>query len=154
MIKVENVKYRIVEEPFLGLPKEEPRLPDEVYQQRLIKILEAMKTRNLDFMLIYADREDYGNFDYLTGFGPRFEEAILVMDKLGKIHLLLGNECFNMYKYSRLPAEGILCKSLSLPNQPMDGQKDLGEILNEIGVNCLHKVGIVEIGRASCRERV
>ncbi len=143
MVKVENVKYRIVEEPFLCLPKEEPRLPDEVYQQRLIKILEAMKTRNLDFMLIYADREDYGNFDYLTGFGPRFEEAILVMDKLGKIHLLLGNECFNMYKYSRLPAEGILCKSLSLPNQPMDGQKDLGEILNEIGVNCLHKVGIV-----------
>ncbi len=143
MIKVENIKYTVVKEPFCGIPKEEPRLSNEVYQERLNKTLDAMKTRNLDFILIYADREHYGNFNYLTGFGPRFEEAILVLDKFGKIYLLLGNECLNMYKYSRIPAEGILCQSLSLPNQPMDQHRDIEEILHGIGINNLHKVGIV-----------
>src|SRR5699024_1521128 len=93
--------------------------------------------------LIYADREDYGNFDYLTGFEPRFEEAILVLDKEGKIHLLLGNECIGMAKYSRIPAEGILYQTFSLPNQPMNENRELEEILNEIGINSSHKVGIV-----------
>ena len=143
MIKVENVKYTNVKEPYWGLPKEEPRLPDQVFKQRLDKTLEAMKTRNLDFMFIYADREHYGNFDYLAGFGPRFEEAILVIDKQGKAQLLLGNECLSMHKHSRIPAEGILYQTLSLPNQPMDAHRELPEILKEIGVNNSHKVGIV-----------
>jgi|SRR5699024_1997058 len=102
-----------------------------------------MKTRDLDLILIYANREDYGNFDYLTGFGPRFEEAILVLDKSGKAQLLLGNECIGMAEYSRIPTEGILYQTVSLPNQPMDEHRKLDEILNEIGINDSHKVGIV-----------
>lgn len=143
MIKVDNIKYIDVKEPFWGLPKEQPRLPDEVYQRRLNRTLEVMKTHNLDFILIYADREHYGNFDYFVGFGPRFEEGILVLDKSGKMYTLLGNECIGMYKSSLLPVEGILCQSLSLPNQPMDQHKELEQIFTEIGIYSSHKVGIV-----------
>ena len=142
MIKVENVKYKVVKEPFWGLPKKQPSLPDEVFQQRLNKTLEAMKTQNLDYMLVYADREHYGNFRYLTGFEPRFEEAVLILDKLGKAHILLGNECIGMAKYSRIPAEGVLYHTLSLPNQPIVGKIDLEEILTDLGINNSHKVGI------------
>lgn len=143
MIKLENVKYELVKEPFWGLPKEEPRLPDEVYKDRLDKTLKAMEVQDLDFVLIYGDREHYGNFQYLTGFEPRFEEAVLVVDKSGKAQLLLGNECIGMSKHSRIPAEGILYHAFSLPNQPVVGKTSLEEILREIGLNDGDKAGIV-----------
>lgn len=143
MIKVDNVKYTNVREPFIGLPQETPVIPDEVYQGRLEKVLDGMKSKDLDYILVYADREHYGNFDYLAGFGPRFEEAVLVLDKEGKMQLLLGNECLSMYKYSRIPAEGILYQTLSLPNQPMDDHRLIEDILEEIGIKDSDKVGMV-----------
>lgn len=143
MIKVENVKYTTVKEPLYDLPKRQPELPDKVFEHRLDKVLKSMDSRGLDYILIYADREDYGNFEYLTGFEPRFEEAILVLNKSGKAHLLLGNECIGMAKYSRIKAEGVLYQTFSLPNQPMDENRDLKDILTDIGLNDTHKVGIV-----------
>jgi hypothetical protein len=143
MIRIENIKYSVVKEPFFGLPKTEPELPDEVFKVRLERTLTAMKSNNLDYLVIYADREHFSNFDYLTGFGPRFEEGIMVLSKFGKAHILLGNECYNLYKYSRIPAEGILCQTLSLPNQPIDQYIDLGEVFVDIGIESTHRVGIV-----------
>lgn len=143
MIKSENVKLRDVEEPVYDLPREMPELSDEVYERRLKNVLDLMEESGLDYILVYADREHYGNFDYLAGFGPRFEESILVLDKTGKAQLLLGNECLSMAKYSRIPAEGILYSTLSLPNQPMGENKNLEEILEEIGMKDSDKVGLV-----------
>ncbi|MGI6383497.1 MAG: aminopeptidase P family N-terminal domain-containing protein [Tissierellaceae bacterium] len=143
MVKVENIKYKVVKEPFWGVPKEQPELPDEVYKQRLERTLKAMEGKGLDYLLIYADREHYGNFDYFTGFEPRFEEAIFVLDKSGKAKILLGNECIGMAKHSRIPAEGILYHTLSLPNQPMGENRDIEDILTDLGLNKSHKVGIV-----------
>ena len=36
------------------------------------------------------------NFAYLTGFDPRFEEALLVVGDAGEPAILVGNECFGM----------------------------------------------------------
>lgn len=143
MITAKNIQYTQVKEPFWGVPQEMPHIPDDIYQQRLHKMLDKMRGRDLDFILIYADREHYGNFDYMTGFGPRFEEALLVIDKKGNAYCLLGNECYSLYKYSRIHCEGILCQSFSLPNQPMDRNKELEQILKEIGLKNGEKVGIV-----------
>lgn len=41
---------------------------------------------------MYADKEHGGNFEYLTGFIPRFEEALLVLHREGEAVLVLGNE--------------------------------------------------------------
>lgn len=143
MLDVKNIKYSYVKEPNFGVPETEPEIPNEVYQQRLNKTLEAMDSNKLDYLIIYADREHFSNFDYLTGFGPRFEEGILILSKEGKAHVLLGNECFVLHKYSRIPAEGILCQSLSLPNQPIDQHKDLKEVFSEIGIKSTDKIGLV-----------
>ncbi|NMA66852.1 MAG: hypothetical protein GX957_11560 [Clostridiaceae bacterium] len=132
-----------MKEPFFGTPSQEPELPDNVYRKRLEKTLKAMGSYNLDYIVIYADREHYSNFDYLAGFGPRFEEGILVLSKSGKMHLLLGNECYHMHKLSRIPAEGVFCQMLSLPNQPIDKYRDLSELFVDIGIESSHKVGIV-----------
>lgn len=143
MILIDNIRYTFVKEPFFGVPSQEPELPDEVYEKRLDKTLKAMDKYDLDFIFIYADREHYSNFDYLTGFGPRFEEAILVLSRTGKMHILLGNECYHMHKLSRIPAEGVLCQMLSLPNQPIEQYRELSELFIEIGIGRCHKVGIV-----------
>lgn len=63
----------------------------------------------LDVLLVYADREHSANLSFLTGFDPRFEEALLVChlppvapaedgDAPGASlrYLLLGNECLGM----------------------------------------------------------
>lgn len=143
MIEAKNVKYTRVKEPFWGLPQEQPVISDETFQLRQAKVLERMKERNLDYLLVYADREHYGNFDYLLGFEPRFEEALLVMDQSGKCTILFGNECNGMEKYARLPAEGVLYHAFSLPNQPMVGSRSIDDILKQIGLAHHHHVGLV-----------
>lgn len=143
MIKVEDIRYTEVREPFLGVPKEYPELPNKVFDERLNKVVEAMKGQDLDFLIIYGDREHYGNFHYLAGFEPRFEEALFVLDKEGRAHALLGNECIGMAKHSRVPAKGVLYQAVSLPNQDMDKHRELEDILSEIGINHTHRVGVV-----------
>ena len=46
--------------------------------------------------MVYADREHSANLAYLTGFDPRFEEAILVVGATGEPAILVGNECYAM----------------------------------------------------------
>ncbi|NBH72641.1 hypothetical protein D3Z51_11530 [Clostridiaceae bacterium] len=143
MITANNIQYTRVEEPFWGVPKEMPRIPDQVYRRRLEKALEKMEAGGLDFLLVYADREHYGNFDYLTGYGPRFEEALLVIGKGGRSYTLLGNECLGLCRFSRIPSEAILCQSFSLPNQPIGQHKDLEQVFRGIGISQEHRVGLV-----------
>lgn len=143
MINIEDIKYTVVKEPLIGLPKVQPVIPDSVYEHRLKNTIKRMVKSEIDYLLIYADREHYGNFEYLTGYGPRFEEAILVIDKNGKSYELLGNECLGMCDYSRISSEGILYQSLSLPNQPITDNRTLGDILKSIGVSNTHKIGLV-----------
>lgn len=143
MISAAQIGLKRVNEPRLSLPAAEPPLGDEIYKARLDKTLAAMKKNGLEFLVIYADREHYSNFDYLTGFGPRFEEGILLLDSDGRAAVLLGNECYEMYRYSRLPAEGILYQVLSLPNQPIDRLAELGGILKTFGLTAGKKTGLV-----------
>ena len=134
LIKIEHVKYKVVGEPFVGLPTEQPQLPDLVYQNRLKNTVEQMVNQGLDYLIIYADREHYGNFEYLTGYGPRFEEALLVIEQNGESYQLLGNECLGMANHSKIPTKGILYQALSLPNQPLGDNKKLKTILDSIGI--------------------
>lgn len=143
MIHIDDVILAPVAEPEIPLPAHLPELPDETYALRLERVLAAMKKRELEYLVIYADREHYGNFDYLTGFGPRFEEGALLLRRDGKAAIALGNECYEMYKNSRLPAEGYLHQPFSLPNQPMDQLRPFEDILSSFGISAGARTGIV-----------
>lgn len=143
MIDRRNVKYAVVQEPFWGLPAREPLLSDGIYARRKERVLQRMRKDQYDFLLFYADREHYNTFDYMVGFGPRFEEGILVLSQQGEATLLLGNECFGMYRTSRIPANGVLFQTLSLPSQTIDQYAELADILSGIGIKQSHRVGIV-----------
>lgn len=54
--------------------------------------LACLKEQKLDVLMIYADREHGANFAYLTGFEPRFEEAVLVLHADGNVYFLLGKK--------------------------------------------------------------
>jgi hypothetical protein len=73
-------------------------------------------------LLVYADRERFANLAFLTGYEPRFEEALLVLPVDGTGLLLVGNEG---YGYARSVAALAyfdlgLCPTFSLYGQPRD----------------------------------
>lgn len=108
-------------------------LEDETMKLRREKILERMKAENLECVVVYEDLEHGGNFEYLTGFLTRFEEALLVLHQDGQAYLILGNENMKMAAYSRLTAQAIHAPQFSLPNQPMEGKMSVKELLYRAG---------------------
>ena len=80
-----------VELPDFGNPAKMPAIPDPIYQDRMER-LRKRRERGLD-QVVYADREHSANLSYLTGFDPRFEEALLVVGDDDEPAILVGNEC-------------------------------------------------------------
>jgi hypothetical protein len=62
--------------PEFGVPDEMPELGPQIYASRLARLRAAMASAGLDALVIYADREHCANMAWLTGFDPRFEEAL------------------------------------------------------------------------------
>jgi hypothetical protein len=51
----------------------------EEYQVRIDALRSAMDRRGLTHLVVYGGRERFANLAYLTGFDPRFEEAVLII---------------------------------------------------------------------------
>lgn len=118
-------------------------LTQETMNQRKENLLVQMRANNLDVVLIYADREHGANFEYFTGFIPRFEEALCVIHQSGKTYLLLGNENTKMVNYSRISSELIHVPFFSLPNQPMQNDDYLINYLKQAGISKGHHVAAI-----------
>ncbi|WP_208787083.1 M24 family metallopeptidase [Yersinia canariae] len=116
---------------------------DSTITARKAKIIANMIQANIDYLLVYADKEHGGNFEYLSGFIPRFEEAALVLHASGEICLLLGNENLKLSQYARVSNTAIHVPYFSLPNQPMDNSKTLVELLADTEIWRAKKIGIV-----------
>ncbi|MEJ5070504.1 aminopeptidase P family protein [Enterobacter sp. MYb186] len=118
-------------------------LTDATLLERKNKVLTRMNEAGYDALVIYADKEHGGNFEYLTGFVPRFEEGLLILDKSGAATAILGNENLKMAQHSRLPVTLKHCPYFSLPNQPMDNETSLETLFSDIGLHRLGKMGLV-----------
>ena len=129
--------------PMLPRPDTAPELPAALYPARVERLRKRAGVRGYDTLVIYADREHSANLAYLTGFDPRFEEAILILSLTGLPMLLVGNECYGMAGAAPLAVERVLFQELSLPSQPRDRSKPLGEILSAAGVGPGSRVGVV-----------
>lgn len=118
-------------------------LSDETIKLRKHKILNLMKENNLSSVIVYADKEHGSNFEYLTGFIPRFEEGLQILNQDGSSILVLGNENFNKVKYSRVDSKGVHCPLFSLSNQPMGEFRPLTHYLRQVEFDTSKKVGVV-----------
>ncbi|MBI5928692.1 MAG: M24 family metallopeptidase [Chloroflexi bacterium] len=123
--------------PDFGMPTFEPEIPAEVYRHRLFTFSGDVSMDH-DFVLVYADREHFANMAYLTGYDPRFEEALLIintMDSSKKPLLVVGNEGISYVSISPIKddLEVILYQPFSLMGQPRGG-RSLRNIFESIGI--------------------
>jgi hypothetical protein len=132
-----------VDLPQFGRAGTAPELRPELYAARLERLRTRMTERGYDALVVYADREHSANVAWLTGFDPRFEEAILVVRSAGTPALLVGNECFGMAGAAPLPMDRVLFQELSLPSQPRNRSKPLDAILRESDLGPGQTVGVV-----------
>ena len=63
--------------PDFGMPTAMPSMPPATHAARLEALRERAERRGYQHIVVYADREHSANMSFLTGFDPRFEEAIL-----------------------------------------------------------------------------
>lgn len=138
-----TIQLQVTESPKKFIDVAPVTLSDATMLERKNKVLTRMNDEGYDALIIYADKEHGGNFEYLTGFVPRFEEGLLIVKKTGEATLILGNENLKMANYSRIPATLQHCPHFSLPNQPMDHERPLEEIFIETGLNTISKIGLV-----------
>ncbi|ADO49649.1 M24 family metallopeptidase [[Enterobacter] lignolyticus] len=110
-------------------------LTDETMRQRKARVLAQMTRDGIDTLVVYADKEHGGNFEYLTGFIPRFEEALLVLQRSGEAALVLGNENLKLAPHAWLENRVFHAPWFSLPNQPMTPGKTLADLLREAGID-------------------
>ncbi len=112
--------------PDFGVPDLPPALMLAEMRGRLVAFRVAVAARGYDAAVVYGDREHAANMHWLTGFDPRFEEAVLIVTPQDAV-LLAGNECLPYTGISPLVAAGDMraghCASLSLPSQPRDGRR-------------------------------
>ncbi|MFL5686144.1 MAG: M24 family metallopeptidase [Chloroflexota bacterium] len=132
-----------VELPDLGRPDVTPEIPPALYAVRLERLRERMDRAGYDRIVVYADREHSANMAWLTGFDPRFEEAILVVGSSGEPAILVGNECYGTAGAAPLPMRRHRFQDLSLPNQPRDRSRPLAKILGDEGIADASRVGVV-----------
>lgn len=131
-----------VDLPEFGMPDVMPDMPPATYRNRLAGLRSRMDVAGYDKLLVFADREHSASLSYLTGFDPRFEEAMLIVGSEREPLLLVGNECVGMAQAAPLEMRVELFQSFSLPSQPRDRSRPLGEILQSEGVGS-SRVGMV-----------
>jgi len=142
-------KYRLIERqwPTFSEATPPPKTDATAYRARLTAARKCMEQRGFTHLIIYGDREHFANLTYLTGFDPRFEEAILILDRQHTPLLIVGNECEGYLPVSPLYGTGQLrserFQPFSLLNQPRDNSRLLRTIFADEGIDATAQVGCV-----------
>lgn len=137
------VRYAAVSLPEFSRLGPEPRIGSSVYEARIRALRQRMAALAVDRVVVYADREHVANISYLTGFDPRFEEALAVIGASGPVTIVAGNESMALVPDNVLEVRGVLCQDLSLPGQDRSIRKSVRAALREAGVAPGHRVGVV-----------
>jgi hypothetical protein len=115
---VRRAELAPIDLPDFGPAGARPDLAASLYLERLAALRTRGDAVGYDCLVVYADREHSANLSYLTGFDPRFEEAILIVTPARDPLILVGNECYGMAGSAPLPLRRELFQDLSLPGQP------------------------------------
>lgn len=134
------IAWREVALPDFGQPDERPEIPAALHAARSAR---AYAAAGADWLIVYGDREHYANLVYLTGFDPRFEEAILLLGAGDRRILLVGNEGVDYAALMAPGVETVLCQSLSLPGQDRRAAPRLDAVLREAGLRAGQSFALV-----------
>jgi len=134
-----RIELRQVSPPTIDVPVERPEISEEEYIARARALYEAV---GLDWVVVYGDREHAGNLLWLTGYDPRFEEAILLLGPADKRVLFVGVEGVDYTAIAGLPMEVRFYPPWSVIGQPHTDAPTLAEMLREAGMNPGDRVGV------------
>src|SRR5579859_1001923 len=140
-----RVELATITLPEFGLPRVEPTIPAATYEDRIATARRRAADAGYDVLIVYADREHFANMAYLTGFDPRFEEALLILTQDHTPTLLVGNEDMAYTAISPVQLQPILYQTFSLLSQPRSSSASLPSILRDAGIGT---VGAKRIGLA------
>jgi Xaa-Pro aminopeptidase len=142
-----KARFAEIEWPDYGpLPEAPPRASAGSYVARIAEFTDAFTRVGFTHAAVYADREHFANLAWLTGFDPRFEEALLIVRPGVKPLLVTGNECMGYLPVSPLHPEEWRVERwqpFSLPDQPRDASRRLDEILADEGIGAGAKVAVI-----------
>ncbi len=138
-----DVVLREVDLPDFGEPTVEPSIPRAVYEARIERALDRARARGCDHLLVYGDREHSANIAYLTGFEPRFEEALLFLAPGRNPALAVGNEGWGYVGISPIEVERVLFQSFSLLAQPRSDSPRAQDLFRARGIGSGSRVGVV-----------
>jgi Xaa-Pro aminopeptidase len=129
-----GVELGHVDLPDYDLPAEQPEVTQETRLERIAAAQRATADAGLDALVVYADREHFANLSYLTGYDPRFEEALLFLVPGRAPVLLVGNEGVSYAKVVPPAVEVILYQTLSLVSQDRSASPPLADVLRGSGI--------------------
>ena len=129
--------------PHFELPTDQPVIPLITYQARIDAAIERGANAGFDALLVYGDREHFANIAYLTGYDPRFEETLLILQADRKPVLLLGNEGMSYSAISPVALERVLYQTFSLLGQPRGDSPSLADILSAAGLRPGMRLGLI-----------
>lgn len=137
------IEKRIVEKVAAVNVDVVPEITSTEYQERLNALRQLMREKGLTHTVIYADREHFSNMEYLTGYDPRFEEAVLIVSQDERPVLVVGNEGFDYSDIVPYDLVRALYSPFSLPGQPIHGSDSLSQIFTRSGITDKAAVGVI-----------
>lgn len=137
-----RVRLMDVKLPDFGVPEEIPVISDEVYHSRLYHLRMRMVHAELDAIVVFADREHTANFTYLTGFDPRFEEALFILSAARDPVIITGPENLGRARQSKNSPTAILSPTFGLLGQDRTKTPALSDLLSDAGIQKSNKVGV------------
>src|SRR3990172_1029005 len=149
-----NARLAEIDLPDFGMPEAVHEIPAGVYRDRLERLRARADEHGYDVLVVYADREHSANLAYLTGFDPRFEEAMLVIGAAAEPAILVGNECYGMAGAAPATMRRHMFQDFSLPSQPRDRSSSLTEILAAEGIRDGSRVGVIGWKEYADREMI
>ncbi len=129
--------------PDFGIPATRPELARELHLARFAALSRAREKAGLDALVVYADREHSANLSWITGFDPRFEEALMIIVP-GRIPTLLaGPENLGRAEKSAVEVEARLYPPFGLLGQDRTQTPALDEVLRSAGIGARQRVGVL-----------
>jgi hypothetical protein len=138
-----NVRLMEIDLPDFGVPETRPELSKAIYAERFDRFSQRLSDTGLTAAVVYADREHFANLAYLTGFDPRFEEALMVVVPGRDPVILTGPENQGTAKRSAIDVEVKLYPPFGLLGQERSRTLPLADLLHGAGIVGGAKIGVV-----------
>lgn len=129
--------------PDFGVPRYIPKIAAETYQARFARFMDRIVAKGLDAAVVYADREHCANISWMTGFDPRFEEALLIAVRGKDPVIITGPENVGLAAATMLGTSSLLWPGFGLLGQDRTRTVPLPDLLAKAGLEKGHKIGAV-----------